>query len=103
MRFTVDRASQYYTKDSPCDGACKSSCIYYWDNCHGGRYETTVEFWYIDIDSLDDLLKFIRENGECVIYKDFINGNLPSSTGSIDGVNPDDFSGHITIYDSYIE
>ena len=55
MRFLVNRASQgAVSKDPPCRGARRGPESSAWP----GEYQ-----WFVDFDSLDELVAFLTENG----------------------------------------
>ena len=55
MRFLVSRASQgVVSKQSPCKGAVRGPESAAWP----GEFQ-----WFLDLDSLDDLLAFLESNG----------------------------------------
>lgn len=79
MRFRIIRASNDTKK--PCKEAYKGTReIYFKDNF------ITDDCWYIDINSLEELLKLIKKYGDLIIQEDDNNKNFL-----------------IMIYDDYIE
>lgn len=62
LTFEVARVSEDDTNKSPCEGA-----IY-----HAPTETKRCGWWTIDIKTLDDLMNFIKFNGEIIMHRDRI-------------------------------
>lgn len=69
MKFSITRASNTDRTLSPCKGA-ELELEVITSKINGNRY--IHHRWSINIDSLEDLMHFIRENGEITIDEDSI-------------------------------
>jgi len=62
MRFRVERTSDWAGEKSPCRG-----CRFVQDHDENGD---PVNVWEIEINSLDELMKLVDDNGAIIIGKD---------------------------------
>lgn len=68
MRFIITRTSRYiYSEENPCDGATKEKIFTDW------KEPVEVTAWFKEINTLEELLAFIKKNGQIVIGKSYQN------------------------------
>jgi len=77
MKFEIDRASSISNSKSPIDGAVFEKA--------SNRYQE--DHWYIEISSLDDLIKLNDKYGDIILMQKGIHTN----------------NRRIVIYDDYVE
>lgn len=74
MRFQITRTSTgYYRQEKPCDGA------FVYKRERGRLDDHDRLYWALEVNSLDELLKFIEKNGEPIIISgacDYYDGLL---------------------------
>lgn len=102
MKYLIGRASfisNMFCREAPCKNAHQEQVEHTetgWiadatqsDGCRWGEITTTRQAWFIEIDSLDQLLDFVKREGQCVIaeYETSISPQTPV----------------IIIYDYYLE
>lgn len=81
MKFYVRRTSDWRLTNPPCDGAIEEKYVI--ENVYGEKIERTR--FFINIESLEELMGFISEQGEVVVGTEY--NDLPT----------------IEIYDGYRE
>lgn len=95
MRYTIERASHHSSTQQPHERAVKGELLKQQEQDYTGKpYIEEYQIWYIDIDSLDELMAFIQTNGAIVIEP---QTDLEVLVGVILPYPK------IIIYDSYIE
>lgn len=80
MKFQIRRVKH---SEKPIESAYTEDCVFY-----GKHFHKSGSYWFIDIDSLEELLDLMRKMGEDLIL-------------SLKG--PDGTAGCITIYDDCVE
>ena len=66
MKFLITRTDHSRKDEKPCDGA-------YLDSEKG--YDKNIKYWFIDINTLEDLLLLVKNVEEEVIISENIDGN----------------------------
>jgi len=89
MKFLVNRVSLYYNREKiPCDNAT------YVDRTilNNKNEPVIIRDWYIEVNNLEELIKFISINGDIVV------GKITIEKEKYNNVEHE-----IVIYDSYLE
>lgn len=90
MKIRVDRTSTLFSEQKPCDYAESVVHKVYIPNRLGDDKYDDQDAHYINIDTLDELLRFVDKHGQIVIY--------PNNLKEYDGVDYE-----IEIYDKWRE
>lgn len=102
MKFTISRASRtewHELTDLPHPRAYRGELLEWereyenWQTKTSYLVKESSQIWYVEFSDLDDLMRFISENGQCVIY----------SKTDVAFEQPPLEIPHILIYDGYIE
>lgn len=87
MEFMISRASQWNDKKPLKDKRIYSKVIPKWKNVDGEYSKETKRAWFIEINTLEELIDLYKLEGDLIIQKNWLNNDYT----------------YLTIYDDYIE
>lgn len=87
MEFMISRASQWNDKKPLKDKRVYSKVIPKYKNVDGEYSKETKRAWFIEINTLEELIDLYKLEGDLIIQKNWLNNDYI----------------YLTIYDDYIE